>query len=515
MTGRGIRWAVVSWIALVGLWAGVGTGHSAQTAPQGQVTWAIHFTVAPTYFEPAEHQGIITPMMFYYALHDALVKPMPGNLMAPSLAESWTESPDGLVYEFQLRQGVSFHNGDPLTAEDVVFSFERYKGAAANELKTRVKQVEAVDPHRVRFHLQAPWPDFMATFATPATGAAWIVPKAYIEKVGADGFKQHPVGAGPYQFVSQDPGVGLILEANARYWRKVPHIKRLVLKSIPEDTTRLAMLKRGEADIAYGVLGAVAEEIQRDPNLKLVPVLGTVTQWVDIFAQWDPKSPWADVRVRRAANHAIDRQTMSDAESLGYSKAMGSIIPPDFDFALPLEPPGYDPEKARQLLREAGFPNGFDGGEIAVGPPYGSLAEGVANYLGAVGIRTKVRLMERAAFNTARRERQLKHLSYGGSGSYGNAATRIEAFVLGGGTFAVGSVPEIDELFRQQANEQDSTKREAILHQIQRIIQEKALFVPNWQLAFLSGVGPRIAESGLGQIPLYIYSAPYEDVRLK
>jgi peptide/nickel transport system substrate-binding protein len=515
MTRRGLRWAVVICTALVGLWAGVETGHSAQTAPQGQMTWAIHFTIAPTYFEPAEHQGVITPMMFYYALHDALVKPMPGNVMAPSLAESWTESADGLVYEFRLRQGVRFHNGDPLSAEDVVFSFERYKGAAANELKTRVKQVEAVDAHRVRFHLHEAWPDFMTTFATPATGAAWIVPKAYIEKVGADGFKQHPVGAGPYQYVSQDPGVGLILEANERYWRKVPYIKRLVLKSIPEDTTRLAMLKRGEADIAYGVLGAVAEEIQRDPNLKLVPVLGTVTQWVDIFSQWDPKSPWADVRVRRAANHAIDRQTLSDAESLGQSKPMGSIIPPDFEFALPLEAPAYDPEKARQLLREAGFPNGFDGGEIAVGPPYGSVAEGVANYLGAVGIRTKVRLMERAAFQTARRERQMKNLSYGGSGSYGNAATRLEAFVVGGGTFAVGSVPEIDELFRRQANERDATTREAILHQLQRIIQEKALFVPIWQLAFLSGVGPRVAESSLGLIPLYIYSAPYEDVRLK
>ena len=327
MTGKGIRWVVVSWIALVALWSGVGTAYAAQAAPQGQVTWAIHFTIAPTYFEPAEHQGIITPMLFYYALHDALVKPMPGNIMTPSLAESWTESPDGLVYEFRLRQGVRFHNGDPFTAADVIFSFQRYKGAAANELKTRVREVEAVDPHRVRFHLHEPWPDFMATFATPATGAAWIVPKAYVEKVGGDGFKQHPVGAGPYKFVSQDPGIGLILEANESYWRKVPHIKRVVLKSIPEDTTRLAMLKRGEADIAYGVLGVVAEEIQRDPNLKLVPVLGTVTQWVDIFAQWDPKSPWADVRVRRAANHAIDRQAISDAESLGYSKLIGQYHP--------------------------------------------------------------------------------------------------------------------------------------------------------------------------------------------
>jgi peptide/nickel transport system substrate-binding protein len=515
MTGRGIRWAVASWIALVGLWAVVGKDPAAQAAPQGQLTWAIHFTIAPTYFEPAEHQGIITPMLFYYALHDALVKPMPGNVMAPSLAESWTESPDGLVYEFRLRQGVSFHNGDPFTAADVVFSFQRYKGAAANELKTRVRDVEVVDPHRVRFHLQEPWPDFMATFATPATGAAWIVPKAYIAKVGGDGFKQHPVGAGPYQFVSQDPGLGLTLEANEHYWRKVPFIKRLVLKSIPEDTTRLAMLKRGEADIAYGVMGAVAEEIQRDSNLTLVPVLGTVTQWMDFFAQWDPTSPWADVRVRRAATHAIDRQAISDAESLGHSKPTGSIISRAMDFALPLEPPAYDPEKARQLLREAGFANGFDGGEIAVGPPYGPVAEAVATYLGVVGIRTKVRLMERAAFTTARRERQLKHLSYGGSGAYGNEATRLEAFVVGGGTYAVGSVPEIDERFRTQAGERDQAKREAMLHEIQRIMHDKALFAPIWELAFLSGVGPRVAQSGLGLIPLYIYSAPYEDVRLK
>jgi peptide/nickel transport system substrate-binding protein len=185
------------------------------------------------------------------------------------------------------------------------------------------------------------------------------------------------------------------------------------------------------------------------------------------------------------------------------------------DFALPLEPPPYDPAKARQLLREAGFLNGFDGGEIATGPPYGSVAEAIATYLGAVGIRTKVRLMERAAMSKARRERQLKHLSFGGSGAYGNAATRIEAFVVGGGTYAVGSVPEIDELFRQQAGERDQAKREVILHEIQRIMQEKALFAPIWELAFLSGIGPRVAEPGLGLIPFHIYSAPYEDVQLK
>jgi ABC-type transport system substrate-binding protein len=122
-------------------------------APEGQMVWAVHISLAPVYFEPAEAPGTITPFMLYYALHDALVKPMPGNPMAPSLAESWTVSPDGLVYEFVLRKGVKFHNGDPLTADDVKFSLERYRGVAAKSFKTRVATVEVLDPlhERVMF----------------------------------------------------------------------------------------------------------------------------------------------------------------------------------------------------------------------------------------------------------------------------------------------------------------------------------------------------------------------------
>ena len=183
--------------------------------------------------------------------------------------------------------------------------------------------------------------------------------------------------------------------------------------------------------------------------------------------------------------------------------------------ALPLEAPADDPATARQRLREAGLPMGFDGGEIAVGPPDGPVADAIATSLGAVGIRTRVRPRERAAMKTARRERQRKPLGFGGSGAYGNAAIRLEAFVVGGGTFAVGSVPEIDERCRQQAGERDPGKREAIVQEIQRMMHEQALFAPIWELAFLSGVGPRVAEPGLGLIPLYIYSAPDEDVRLK
>jgi peptide/nickel transport system substrate-binding protein len=336
----------------------------ATAAPEGQLTWAFHVSLAPAWFDPAETAGIITPFKFLYAMHDALVKSMPGNALAPSLAESWTVLPDGLGYEFVLRRGVKFHNGDPLTAEDVKFSLERYRGAGSGPFKARIASIDVVDSHRVRFHFKQPWPDFMTFYGTPATGAGWVVPKKYVEKVGDDGFKKAPVGTGPYKFVSFTPGVELVLEANEQYWRKTPSVKRLVFKSVVEETTRLAMLKRGEVDIAYSIRGPLAEELRRTPGLTLVPNYPPGTFWLVFPEQWTaPKSPWADKRVRLAVNHAIDRPAINEAETLGFSKITGSIIPHTFEFywAAPLHP--FDPAKAKRLLADAGFPNGFDAGE--------------------------------------------------------------------------------------------------------------------------------------------------------
>src|SRR5256885_4573444 len=149
----------------------------AVAAPEGELTWAVHISLAPTWFDPAETPSVITPFMMLYALHDALVKPMPGQPLAPSLAESWSLSKDGLAYEFVLRKGVKFHNGDPVTAEDVKFSLERYKGGAAATFKARVASVEVVDPQRVRIRLKQPWPDFMTFYGSAATGAGLVVPK--------------------------------------------------------------------------------------------------------------------------------------------------------------------------------------------------------------------------------------------------------------------------------------------------------------------------------------------------
>ena len=502
--------ALVVFVAVI-----AGAGAPVAAAPEGQVTWAVHVSLAPTWFDPAETPAVITPFMMLYAMHDALVKPMPDKTVAPSLAESWTVSKDGRVYEFVLRKGVRFHNGDPVTAEDVKFSLERYKGAAASTLKEKVAGVEVVDSQRVRIRLKQPWPDFMTFYGTPATGAAWIVPKKYVEKVGDDGFKKAPIGAGPYKFVSFNPGVELVLEADEQYWRKVPSVKRLVFRSVPDDTTRLAMLKRGEADIAYSLRGALAEEVKRTPGLTLKASSPTFTEWLIFTEQWDPKSPWHDQRVRLAANLALDRKALNDAEYLGFARITGSNIPHTFEFYWPAPPYPYDPARAKRLLAEAGYPQGFDAGEVVTDAVYAGTGEAVVNSLLNVGIRAKLRPLERAAFYKGDAEKAFKKLVRQGSAAAGSAATRIEAFMITGGIRSYGGYPDIDGLFREQAVELDPKKREAMLHKIQQLMYERAMFAPIVEPAFLTGVGPRIGESAIGMIPGHAYSYPYEEIKLK
>jgi peptide/nickel transport system substrate-binding protein len=481
--------------------------------PQGQLTWGVHVTLAPTWFDPAETPGLITPYMVLYALHDAMAKPMPGQPLAPSLAESWSASEDALSYEFVLRQGVKFHNGDPVTAEDVKFSFERYRGASRKVLHDRVAAVETPDARHIRFKLKQPWPDFL-TFYVSATGAGWVVPKKYVEQVGEDGFKRAPVGAGPYKFVSFTPGGALVLEAFEGYWRKTPSVQRLVLRSIPDESTRLAALKRGEVDIVYSIRGELAEELQRTKGLTLKPAVIIGMYWLYFPDQWDAKSPWHDERVRRAATLAIDYATINQAITLGHSRITGSIVPDTFEFFWKPPAPTYDPAKARALLAEAGYPKGFDAGEYNCDGAYADLGEAVLNNLQEVGIRAKLRPLERAAFFKGYSEKSLKNLVQGQSGAFGNAATRLEAFVANGGAYVYGSYPDIDALFREQAAELDHARREATLHKIQQLVHERTIYAPLWQQAFLNGIGPRVKESGLGLIPSYAYSGPYEDLTL-
>ena len=501
--------------ALILAAAGAAGPRAAKSAgAAGELVYGVHISLAPTWFDPAETPSLITPYMIYYALHDAVLKPMPDQPMAPCLAQSWSATEDGLSYSFVLRDGVTFHNGEPVTAEDVRFSFERYRGAAKGPIHDRVASVETPDARHITFRLKNPWPDFL-TFYAATTGAGWVVPKKYVEKVGDDGFKKAPIGAGPYKFVSFTPGIELVLEAYGGYWRKQPSVKRLVLKGIPEESTRLAALKRGEIDIAYSIRGELAEELRATPGLTLKPAVVQAPFWLYFPEQWDPKSPWHDVRVRQAARLALDLKTINQALTLGFSHIHGSMIPDNFEFFWKPPEPVYDPEKAKQLLMEAGFPNGFDAGFYNCDSSYANIAEATNNYLGAVGIRAKLRPLERASYDQQFRDKKLKNIVQAGSGSFGNAATRFETFIVKGGAYVYGSYPDLDAMFEQQAVELDHSKRAEILTRMQQILYERVITTHLWQLAFINGVGPRVGESSFGRIDGFAYTAPYEDLTLK
>jgi peptide/nickel transport system substrate-binding protein len=516
MTPRRILpwYCLVALSLLVGL---VGIGASAPVAaqtPSGQAVMAWHVTIAPSWLDPSTAPPQITPFGLMYALHDALVRPYPGYKMGPSLAESWKESPDGKTFEFKLRAGLKFHNGDSVTTEDVKFSFERYKGAGAKILQERVREVEIVSPLVVRFHLKEPWPDFMTFYGTTATAAGIVVPKKYMTQVGDDGFKKLPIGAGPFKFVSHKPGVEIVLEANPGYWRRVPSVKTLVMRSVPDANTRAVLLKSGEADVAFALDGPDAEDLKRDPRIQVVASKHASIFWLEFSDQWDAKSPWHDRRMRLAVNLALNRQAINDAACIGFCPPAGVIVPRVMDFALQVEPLPYDPQKAKQLLAEAGYPNGLDAGEFTAVPGFPTVAESVMNYLNAVGIRVKLRTMERATFYAAWQEKKLRGVFMTAAGNSGNAASRVESFIQSKGAYAYGGYPDIDDLFQQQARERDPKKREALLFKIQQLTIDRVMFAPIMDLRALMGVGPRVAKHTITDVWMSPFPS-YEDMEMK
>ena len=215
-----------------------------------------------------------------------------------------------------------------------------------------------------------------------------------------------------------------------------------------------------------------------------------------------------------AANLAIDRETINQALTLGQSKVADSVIPADFEFFWQPPAAAHDPAMAKQLLKEAGYSNGFDAGDYYTDSSYAAVGEAVLDNLRAVGIRAKLRPIERAAFHKGYTEKTFKNIVQVQVASFGNAATRLEAVAVKGGAMAYGSYPDIDALFQQQAGEMDRTKREAILHRMQQLVHERTIYAPNLQPAFISGVGHRVGQSGFGPMAQFPHTAPYEDLTL-
>ncbi len=227
-------------------------------------------------------------------------------------------------------------------------------------------------------------------------GAGWVVPAKYYEKVGQDGFMQKPIGAGPYKLVSQQPGIQLDFEAFDGYYRPV-HVKEFTMKAVPEAATRVAMLERGEADIMYFVPGELIARVKNNPKLTLAPVV-SANWWLEFPGFQDPKSPFHDKRVREAISLAIDRDAMNQAECDGMGVVDGNWINDDVEYGMPWPKWPHDIAKAKQLMAEAGYPNGFTVDWVTPVPNYYSRGERIVSQLQAIGIHAKNQTMERGVF---------------------------------------------------------------------------------------------------------------------
>jgi peptide/nickel transport system substrate-binding protein len=486
--------------------------------PSGQFNYAWHTTITPAWLDPQENPPQITPYNFAYALHDALVKHMPGQPFAPSLAESYEIAADFKSAKFTLRQDIKFHNGDPVTPEDVQFTFEQYRGANAKVLHDKTDQIQILDNRTIQFVFKAPFLDFLTLYGCASSGAGWIVPKAYYQKVGADGFKQQPVGAGPYRFVSQQPGTQIEFEAFTEYWRKVPNIKSLIMKGVAEDATRVALLQTGDADVVNLIPGPLLDAVRKDSRLRLAPVqAGPI--WLELGAPDKPDSPLTDIRVRQAISLAIDRKAFNDAEMGGMAVAEGNWIPSDWPGAITRPAPEFDVAKAKQLMSDAGLASGFDVDKITPLPPYTSFAERIASQLRTLNIRTQVNPMERGAFyeQLAPGANRLKGFVVQLSGEPGDAAARVRENATCDGTFSGLCIPDVSDRMQQYDASSDPDQRKQLLDEAQNYLLDNFLMVPVLRQALIHALGPRIAnqvEEIEGSIPQYVYTGPWEDVRL-
>ncbi|MBI2859198.1 MAG: ABC transporter substrate-binding protein [Chloroflexi bacterium] len=440
---------------------------------------------------------------------------MDGPKLAPMIAESWQMAPDWKSWVYKIRKGIKFQNGDNLTAADVKFSIDRFisKESYNRDLANAVESTEQVDDYTVRLVTKGaqPFLPYLTGLAGPYDGM--IMPKAYFEKVGKDGFNAKPVGSGPFKFAGYSPGDSVKYESVDQHWRIVPEFKNLTLMKIPEESTRIAMLKSGQADVIEVAVENVP--LLESAGMKTVN-LTTAMAGVLLYGNYDPRAagkPTADIRVRRALSLAINRAEVN--KTLFFGKATPPAPPyvwegtADADYneaaSYASKVYAYDINEAKRLLTEAGYPTGFKLNLYAYtmgdAPYLPKLAEVVQGYWLKIGVTasmvptewTKFRLQARPAANAPPSDEVIgQAATHSASNKWILTQGLPGAFQKGGSLQLVyPGIPELETLIPQATVEMDPAKRREMIKKIMTLSAESYTFLPFGGVPYMAAVGPR------------------------
>lgn len=425
----------------------------------------------------------------------------------PALATSW-EMIDDTTWEFKLREGVKFHDGTPFTAQDVKWSYDRIMSAGAESGIRKIyvgwfKEVEIIDDYTVRLHFEASYPPALAQIASLPV----IMSKAQFETGGAEELGKKPVGTGPFKVVNWTVNESLELEANPDYWGGRPVIDEVVLRVIPDESTRIAEMLTGGVDALIDVPLARVGELANQPDITVTSKAGVLNFYLGLNTY---RSPFDNLKVRQAVAHAIDVQTMIDTILGGYGQHANSLVQStSFGWNPNLKPFEYDPDLSRRLLAEAGYPEGFQtvlDAAPGVWPATEETAEAIAGYLDEVGIKTQVQIGEFGDFFERYRANELEGLLL-----WGNIAPELDADIHVHLNF--GCPPdarglywcsdETDQLIAATRAELDVEAREKTFWRIQEIFQDEVVAVPLWQYDQVGAINSRFVWEPRGDFYLY------------
>lgn len=487
--------------------------------PQGTLTVALS-TMGAENLLP--HLGQAAGKAYLDLMYEHLVyeRPVPETGYVSGLATEWIMSSDGRTWTFYLRKGVKFHNGDELTAEDVKFTLEL--GMGKESLHTRaaywrrvIERVEVADPYRLVIQLKEPAPLFLEEVTNTGAGNLSIMPKKYIERVGVNYANEHPIGSGPYRFVENKIREYVKLEALEDHWRTVPGFKTVIVKVVPENATRLAMLKIGEADIIALPVSMKEQAVSAGATIRSISNMFTTSvfllgQYPAKHPNYDPAVPWAlpDAdrarKVRQALNLAVDRDAIVKAilAGAGSPSGMDLIMPGSMGWDPQWQPIPYDAAKAKQLLSEAGFTAGFET-TMYVFPMSGvpdlpAIGEAVAGYWDKVGVKVKIIRTDYPAVRPLFYEMKLagkaviRRFEYG----YENVEA-VNTFLASAGQARAADYPQLQALADSLSAELKPEKRAELGRKIGQFLRDEWVMVPVAYTHLMFAAGPKVGDWGL------------------